>query len=119
MDSQSVCFWKKSIYMDRQSECHRDCVAKYHFLEEGVLGLESWAWIPGLGFLGLESWVLSPGLGFLDLDSWVLSPGLGFLDLDSPPKLDLRKCLNLQIMTRYSRSADTRPGNPFLFTSPS
>ena len=37
--------------------------------EFGVLGLDSWAWIP-------DSWVWNPGFGVLDLDSWIWTPGL-------------------------------------------
>ena len=81
-----------------------------------ALGLDPWFWIPGFGLLGLDSWVWSPGLGFLGLDSWVWSPGFGVLGLDSwiwTPGLNLRLEVikpmiwspELQIMTRYSRSA--------------
>ena len=47
----------------------------------GLLGLDSWLWIPG--FLGLVSWVWIPGFGFLGLESWIWIPGLGFLGLES------------------------------------
>ena len=87
------------------------------------LGLDPWVWIPGFGLLGLDSWVWSPGLGFLGLDSWVWSPGFGVLGLDSwiwTPGLNLLPevikpmiwSAELQIMTRYSRSAYREMGEP-------
>ena len=73
----------------------------------GFLALDSWVWIPGFGFLGLDSRVWIPEFGVLGLDSWAWIPGFGLLartlmkTLSKPMHLEP----NLQILTRYSRSA--------------
>ena len=99
----------------------------------GFQGLDSWVWIPGLGVLGLDSWIWTPGLnlrlevmkpiiwsppwfGFLvldsccfipSLDSWIWTPGLNLLPEVIKPMIWSPE---LQIMTRYSRSAVHPPG---------
>ena len=57
---------------------------------EMSVGLESWVWIPGLGFLGLEFWAWCLGL-----ESWVWNSGPGFLELVSWFKLDQLRRWNL------------------------
>ena len=87
-------------------------------------------WIPGFGFLSLDSWVWIPGFGFLSLESWALIPELGFSDLAENQNLKEKPVktydLETEIATHevpltkpWSSCRGTRPGNPFLFTSPS